>query len=151
MLKKYWRELLIVTLFIALGFTRNQYSEVLEISTSQEKTISNLVQKLKQSNKQTDSYEEIRPDGTVVKHIVIVESKTESETSTSTKRELAYYKELLKKSKSQYQWGWAVPLADAIKFRKMSFDAGIRVFDLPVFGIVQYTQGNVLGGIRLEW
>ncbi len=151
MIKQYWRELLIILLIAALAYTGNRFQEVSEVSGIQEVSIIQLKQKLRESKKETESWEETKPDGSVIKHIVIVESNTESETNSTTKRELARYKELLKKSKAMYQWGWTTPLTETMKFKRMTFDAGIRLFDLPVFGVLQYNRGDLMGGVRLEW
>ncbi len=150
MIKQYWRELLIILLIAALAYTGNRFQEVSEVSGIQEVSIIQLKQKLRESKKETESWEETKPDGSVIKHIVIVESNTESETNSTTKRELERYKELLKKSKAMYQWGWTTPIGQALKFKRMSFDAGVRLFDLPVFGVIQYKDG-ISAGIRLEW
>lgn len=154
MITTYGRELLIV-LLVVLAWMQNSRMEYYKEELSKVKTENIRLKEIsKENTTSTETSIETRPDGTTIKTQKNTNTQKQTETNSKIKNESTEYSKVEKSSIANYQASVLYPVNDfteTLKLKKFTFDAGIRLFGLPAFGVIQYRNREISIGGRVEW
>ncbi len=145
---------LIVILIAITGYSK--YSKEVKRREYLETENRKLTEKISEKSQTEETVIETRPDGTTV--ITTRDTNTTRRTDKSDITDATIYskEELIRMSKSNYTVGVTVPtssITDVLKAKQMNFDLGVRIWNLPAFGVLQYNvrSSTAAIGFRVEF